>query len=178
MPTSAAGTEDRRSALRGGIVGIREVSRPAKHAAACRTDPIISEKDAMTVEVALEWNDSYHENDAVLYQQHPAARRRHPSGWFSRGADPHVNNYADESGIAKKEKVSLTGDDAREGLTCDAVGQGAGSEVFLARPRTSWCRPKSARGRKPSADGLHHGSRRHPATPVDRRKGRRSRRRT
>ena len=43
-----------------------------------------------------------------------------------------INNYADESGIAKKEKIALTGDDMREGLTCDPVGQSARSEILVA----------------------------------------------
>ena len=56
---------------------------------------------------------------ALLHQQHPAARRRHASRRLPRGADPHRQHLRRrQSGIAKKEKVALTGDDTREGLTC------------------------------------------------------------
>ena len=55
----------------------------------------------------MQWNDSYHEN-ALLHQQHSAARRRHASGRVPRRADPQVNGYAQDSGMAKKEKVALS----------------------------------------------------------------------
>ena len=55
---------------------------------------------------------------AVLYQQYRPARRRHASGGLPRGLTRVVTKYADESGIGKKDRVPLTGDDCREGLTC------------------------------------------------------------
>jgi DNA gyrase/topoisomerase IV subunit B len=51
----------------------------------------------------------------VLHQQHPAARRWHASRGFRGALTRQVNGYADV--IAKKEKIVLTGDDCREGLT-------------------------------------------------------------
>ena len=51
---------------------------------------------------------------------------------FARALTRTVNAYANDSGIAKKEKIALTGEDMREGLTCAPVGQGARPEVFFA----------------------------------------------
>ncbi len=73
----------------------------------------------MTVEVALTWNDSYHESTLCLHQQHPPARRRHASRRLPRRPDPRGDQICRrDARSAKKDKVALTGDDCREGLTC------------------------------------------------------------
>ncbi|MBC8131198.1 MAG: DNA gyrase subunit B, partial [Rhizobiaceae bacterium] len=117
---------DRRSAdeklselfYEGGLVAFVKYLDTARKAALGEPITVMAERDGITVEAALWWNDSYHEHVLCFTNNIPQRDGGTHLAGFRSALTRQVIGYADSSGLTKKEKLTLTGDDCREGLTC------------------------------------------------------------
>ena len=101
--------------------GVKEfVKYLDRHKSSIMSEPIyvIGDRDDIGIEVAMWWNDSYHENVLPFTNNIPQRDGGTHLAGFRGALTRTLTRYAQESGIAKKEKINFTGDDAREGLTC------------------------------------------------------------
>ena len=118
--TDKRGVEPKTSKLHydGGLEAFVKFLDRTKNALILAPVMVRAERENISVEVALTWNDTYHESMLCFTNNIPQRDGGTHLAGFRAALTRVVTKYAEESGIARKEKVSLTGDDCREGLTC------------------------------------------------------------
>lgn len=102
----------------GGLTEFVKYLNRAKNTLHSKPITVTVVKDRVTVEVAMEWTDSYHETMLCFTNNIPQRDGGTHLAGFRGALTRTVTNYMATSPLGKKEKVSVTGEDAREGLTC------------------------------------------------------------
>jgi DNA gyrase subunit B len=102
----------------GGIAAFVRYLDRSKNALTAEPIFVKGEAEGIGVEVALEWNDSYHENTLCFTNNIPQRDGGTHLIGFRAALTRVINNYIQQTGLGKKEKAALTGEDVREGLTC------------------------------------------------------------
>ena len=137
---------------------------------------LVAEKDGITVEVAMWWNDSYHENVLAFTNNIPQRDGGTHLAGYRAALTRQVASYAESSGILKREKVTLSGEDFARRPHLRSVGQSARPEIFIQTKDklvSSEVRPVVE---NVVNDKLQQWFEEHPAgSPHRRRQGRRSR---
>ncbi len=102
----------------GGVKGFVDYMNRAKNVLHPKAFYAVGEKDGMTVEVAMQWNDSYSETVQCFTNNIPQRDGGSHLTGMRTAMTRVINKYIDDNELAKKAKIETSGDDMREGLTC------------------------------------------------------------